>query len=207
MKKLSALLVGLLLCFLAAAAPRPLRAVTVMMVNQAGAPQSVVQAAQQEAAWLFRRTGIGITWIDCDRAAYDAGAGRCRESASPLFFAVQLITEDRREGSSRNAMGFAMPKVGGGNHAAIVLPRLRQFAHRFPDIPAEPSLLGYAIAHELGHLFLGYLEHGPGVMKARWDRGEYAAISRRQMVFTSEQAGAMQQTLSRRELTVTAAFY
>jgi hypothetical protein len=56
-------------------------------------------------------------------------------------------------------------------------------------------LLGYAIAHEIGHLLLGTTDHTRvGLMRGRWTH-ESGADKPAQWVFSSAQAISMRNTL------------
>lgn len=178
--------------------------ISVMVANQAHVPASLLSEAQRVAARVFEEAGIGIHWIDCAQPEFQAGEGHCKETGDPMVLVLNILTKDRREARSVGAMGFAFPMFGAGTHAAILFPRLQQFADSYVDIPGMSALLGYAIAHEMGHLLLKNLEHGPGVMKAGWARGEYISMCRGQMVFSPEQAAQMHNGLRLRAQTLMA---
>lgn len=60
------------------------------------------------------------------------------------------------------------------------------------------QILGYSIAHELGHLLLG-AEHAPsGVMRANWDASDLLLMSRHAIKFTAEERERIQQGLEAR---------
>ncbi|MGC4055539.1 MAG: hypothetical protein QM757_42485 [Paludibaculum sp.] len=178
--------------------------ISVMVANQAHVSASMLSEAERVAARVFGEAGIRITWIDCAQPEFQASEGHCRGTDDPMVLVLNILTKDRRETRSSGAMGFAFPMLGSGTHAAIVFPRLKQFADSYVDIPGTAALLGYAIAHELGHLLLKNLEHGPGVMKAGWARGEYISMCRGQMGFSTDQAVQMQAGLRARMQTLIA---
>ena len=50
------------------------------------------------------------------------------------------------------------------------------------------TVLGHAIAHEIGHVLLGTTAHSPaGIMKARWSQADFQVAALRGMKFTSLQ--------------------
>jgi hypothetical protein len=60
-----------------------------------------------------------------------------------------------------------------------------------------PTLLGHAIAHELGHLFLGTNSHSPtGLMRARWQSDDLANASRGALNFSSVESQQMRNKLT-----------
>lgn len=78
----------------------------------------------------------------------------------------------------------------------------------FPDLVGNiardarvdhPSMLGRAIAHELGHLLLGNVRHSDaGLMRAFWSRGEIARNSRPDWLFRPQQSRQMRDRLASR---------
>ena len=53
-------------------------------------------------------------------------------------------------------------------------------------------ILGYAVAHEVGHLLLGTNSHPPrGIMRARWTEKELLAASAGRFGFFPQQAAKM----------------
>ncbi|QOY87314.1 hypothetical protein [Paludibaculum fermentans] len=195
-------LAGMMIWMASAAAAQT--GITVMLSNQAHVPAAMLTEAQRVAGRVFEDAGISVTWIDCARPEFQAGDGHCKETGDPMVLVLNILTKDRREAGSSGAMGFAFPMLGAGTHAAILFPRLKQFADSYVDIPGTAALLGYAIAHELGHLLLKNLEHGPGVMKAGWARSEYVSMCRGQMGFTPAQVSQMHSGLRTRMQTLMA---
>ena len=54
---------------------------------------------------------------------------------------------------------------------------------------SDASLLGVAIAHEIGHLLLPYGSHSPsGLMQADWDDRQFVLARARLLRFTAQQA-------------------
>jgi hypothetical protein len=58
------------------------------------------------------------------------------------------------------------------------------------------SILGHAIAHELGHLLLGTNSHSPaGIMRARWQPADLASASKGTLLFSTLESRAMKNKL------------
>ena len=61
---------------------------------------------------------------------------------------------------------------------------------------AIPTLLGRAIAHEIGHLLLGSAEHPrSGLMRALWSHDELRGLKPAHWGFSTREAAQMRQTL------------
>jgi hypothetical protein len=53
-------------------------------------------------------------------------------------------------------------------------------------------MLGHAIAHEIGHVLLGTIDHSPsGIMKARWETADYRQAEMGLMKFTAREGEAI----------------
>jgi hypothetical protein len=80
-------------------------------------------------------------------------------------------------------MGHALVVPGSPSvYARVFLARVSQYAEKL-HIPVS-SVLGYAIAHEVGHLMLGTPEHSNfGLMKAVWSRSEANSLAIGRMDF------------------------
>jgi hypothetical protein len=145
------------------------RHVTVAMCDLEAVPQELMDLAQQVAIEVYRDAGIEIDWDD----------NQCHPAEN--VFAV-TITARRIAGTdvSDYTLGFA---ESGMWTATVLYDRVSAFARRYRMKRAV--LLGYTIAHELGHLLLPPHSHSTaGVMRATINL-EMAAT--RQLWFTTEQ--------------------
>jgi hypothetical protein len=89
---------------------------------------------------------------------------------------------------------FHLSPEGIGSQADVFYAKFAAFRQS----PAELStLLGYAMAHELGHLLLGTNSHSPtGLMRADWRTKDLIDMSQGGLRFSEEQARAMKAKLS-----------
>jgi len=122
---------------------------SVAMCGAAHVPPAVMAGAMDIAAGVYRDVGVVIDWMtdDCDDE----------------HLVVHLILRgDITTDVSDVTVGFAQP----GTSAAMVLyDRIEVFARRHRL--KRDRMLGYAIAHELGHLLLPPNSHSlTGVMQA-----------------------------------------
>ena len=178
------LLMGMLLAGAMEAAADETMKIRVQVQNRAGAPPAEVLRAEEEAGRVYRDAGIEVEWINCPG---ERGAA-CREADTPSLFVLTLGRERQaRKGDER--YGFALA-FGDSNHAAVIYPRIDAATKENPAYRGC-GLLGMVMAHELGHLLFRSTRHGDGVMKAKWNEGDFRAMSQRQMRFTPEQATAL----------------
>ena len=82
-----------------------------------------------------------------------------------------------------DSMGFAVPP----DTATLSLQWVNKLASL--GTAEEYQVLGAAIAHEIGHLFLGPNSHSPvGIMRAGWKEEDLLKVSQARLTFTPDQA-------------------
>jgi hypothetical protein len=145
----------------------------VSVCNLGGLAESDVARAKAEVAAVFRPVEVQIEWKSCD----EYGASR---PARPWF--VVRLRNDKppvtRTAASLDAMGRAyLAESGEGYLADAYFEAIRKLAARH-DADAD-ALLGFVIAHELGHLILGEGHVPDGVMQAQWGGAAVKALERR----------------------------
>jgi predicted Zn-dependent protease len=141
--------------------------ISVAICGAAQVPPALLEKAEAIAADVYRDIGVAIEWSEeCDGAA----------------FAVQLIPTSAAEVDvSDVTFGYAEP---GGSAATILYDRLVKFS-RHCGVKRD-VLLGYTIAHELGHLLLPPQSHSnEGVMRPNLDIEQANA---KRLRFTGQQA-------------------
>ena len=128
-----------------------------------------VDRAQTLAAQIFAAIGVKIHWVKYQ----DTAAGSPGDA-----ILVNLNTRTPPD-FYPGALGFSQPFEG--IHATVFYDRVRASVE-----PAHvSSLLGHALAHEIGHLLEGTDHHSSsGVMKARWENRDYAQMFWKPLPFT-----------------------
>jgi hypothetical protein len=164
----------------AGAAPqRGVRDLTVAVAHYAAVDPKTMKEAEGVASEVYRRAGIEIQWVE--PATY--------EGATRLY--VNVLSQEMAAPSyaSDETVGFAIP---GSRAANVIYERIRQAARR--RHVASGLLLGYVIAHELGHLLLPAHSHSSsGLMRPDLDM-ELAAM--RKLRFTADQVALIQERLT-----------
>ena len=57
-------------------------------------------------------------------------------------------------------------------------------------------ILGHALAHEMGHVFLPYGSHtAQGIMREEWNRAQFEAMARGLLTFNAQQQGLIRTTV------------
>lgn len=161
--------------------------------NMAKVRPAILSGALIEASEIFRRIGVEIEWVD--------GSSRQRLGSSELYLRIiPRLFPNTRCPFGPSHLGYAATSEEGGVLATIFFHRVEELAWG-----ADVSFaLGYAIAHELGHLLLGYDRRNgsphsaSGLMRAPWQRDDLKRKARETMQFTPEDAGLLRARLLER---------
>jgi len=143
--------------------------VAVAVCDREDVPDPFMRLAQEVAGGVYRNTGVELEWVDNDCHRGDG------------VFAVN-ITSRAMAGAqvSDLTLGFA---ESGTRDATVLYDHVMKFARRYHI--NRGVMLGYAIAHELGHLLLPPNSHSAeGVMRGTLD---LHLASERQLRFTAQQ--------------------
>jgi hypothetical protein len=146
------------------------RPLTVRVYDGIGLSKSITRGAMETAAQALRPASIEVTWVTCTRSS----GGRCGTPIGRGEVIVRLVRGAGPEaGASDELLGSALvdPATGIGVLATVYVERVERMAlGAGSDIG---TLLGRAMAHEIGHLLLGGGAHGvSGLMRPRWTREE-----------------------------------
>lgn len=155
------------------------RRLAVAVYDYAGVEPATLAAAERIAGDVYLRAGIEIEWVEPDGF----------EDAATLY--VNLLSKDMASPffGLKETVGFATP---GSLTANAIYDRVREIAHE-RRLPCG-VMLGYVIAHELGHLLLPAHSHSDsGLMRANLDV-ELAA--EKKLRFTSDQAALILERLT-----------
>ena len=120
--------------------------------------------ARQSAGVTLAAIGIEPIWRPCPVTG-------CISKPKPHEIEVRIVKATAS--SERGSLGFASVDIveRRGTLATVYLDRVDALAIQAGADRGE--LLGHAIAHEVGHLILGSVEHSPfGLMRATWRVGE-----------------------------------
>jgi len=170
MKKL--LLPPMFLAIVSAQDSLPIR-----LYNRAGVPPHVLDSAIREASRVLARAGVETVWTEgppdaLEGCSFDFSGRSPIQHPKPDTRGYLVVSVGRGGPASafRDTFGFALPDASTGVHAFIFYDRLEQLTD--PRLVTVPKLL--AMAHELGHVLMGSIEHSStGLMKARWDKADY----------------------------------
>ena len=162
-----------------AAPPQTVRHLTVTVYDYAGVDAKALAIARDVASEVYRRAGIEIEWVEPDGYT----------DTTRLYVNVLSTDMITPLWISKDTVGFATP---GTLAATAIYDRIHVLAHE-RHVPCG-VVLGYVIAHELGHLLLPAHSHSDsGVMMASLNMEK---ASERNLRFTNDQAALMLERLT-----------
>jgi hypothetical protein len=169
--------------------------VTVSVYNDAQVRFDILARAEQQAASIFSRAGLGVTWLRCTHINSGVTAVACNRFDVPGHVAVRIIA---RAASSMSdaAFGVAFLAPDGTGRYSDVFWKRAQRLHANSTVDLG-GILGSVIAHEIGHLLLGSNAHAiSGIMRAHWESDELHRIAMGTLMFLPEQSERMHERIA-----------
>jgi hypothetical protein len=160
----------------------------VFTIDSAGLPQPILARAEQNAARILGAAGVKLRWYDCARPGAPGGVtAACREPIAPSDLWVRLLPQNRHEYRVRSGIGVPYQILGHalcnanntGTYINIYWKSLLMQARG--DQERSVYLLGYALAHEIGHILLG--PHTTGIMASDWAEKDVLAAGPDEFLF------------------------
>ena len=153
-------------------------------MNRAGNPATAYRA-QGVAARILKGADVQLEFKN------DARACAALRGAIVITMSEQTPATDHP-----GALAYAMPY----EQTHIVVFYDRVLANFRPA--GVPSLFGHVLAHEIAHILQGVERHSStGVMKKKWDYGDYVEMQRQPLRFTDEDLLLIRQGLRNRAST------
>ena len=147
-------------------------------------PDKILDEAKVEASFVLKTGGLKVTLVRLQHGNYGADA----RASDFLCSALVPVLSSGAERHGRLVLGGA-PRSNRTEQISVSLyyDSITKVARNHSALWQASQILGYSIAHELGHLLLG-AEHAPsGVMRANWDASDLLLMSRHAIKFTAEE--------------------
>ena len=181
----------------ASAAPRDTEAaVTIRTYNYDGISRVDLLHAREAADRIFRNARIGLHWIDCRIPGLDDGEACTDPINEGREFLLRLLPPSSAPAQGKAQLGESLLDRNRQSGVLITLdPELiRSIAQKAQSDGA--TLLGRAIAHELGHLLLGLGAHPrSGLMRAFWSTEEIRGLRPADWQFSGRESAQIRQGL------------
>jgi len=165
--------------------------ICIRLYNQAAVRLETLKWATVDVTRIYASSGINIAWeqpiteTQEDRGIDMSSAplpGRQRERP---YVAVRILPRTAAN-IVPGALGFALPFAQTGAQVSVFYDRVEATARSQNATPYV--VLGYAIAHEIGHVLLRFSEHSAaGLMQARWNQTTWRLATDGLLAFLPEQ--------------------
>ena len=153
--------------------------------DRSGGSAADRQAAIETADAILRQADVAPTWVDCSRGSRHAARSVCTSPLSHDEVAIRITPGPKEEATTNTrslGYSFVEPTVG-GTLATVFTDRVNWLAR--VSRAQRTTLLGRAVAHEVGHLLIGTNEHAAtGLMRAVWTADELVRDERTDWMFT-----------------------
>jgi hypothetical protein len=155
----------------------PSESIVVRAYDTFGVSIGSIEKAQSTVNAILEGAGINADWRNCRTPNPPMSKSKdvCAEVLRTRELVVRIVAAPRTV-RDREALGYSHvdPQLRRGTLATVFADRIRAFAGELHL--QEGQLLGRAIAHELGHLMLGSLDHSDvGLMRGYWSTRGHAA--------------------------------
>ncbi len=172
-------------------------AVELILSNFAGAPQDVFDSATRQARTIFALAGVNLDSVTC-LAHERANDTRCAQQPGANQVHIRLLRRprDRKIEFDPHTGGVAIRGTEARNSGFVTIyyDRVQAIAERM--LISRATVLGHALAHEVGHLLLPTGSHSrDGIMRERLRPDDWRNASMGRLLFTSQQKGLMQLAL------------
>jgi hypothetical protein len=139
----------------------------------------------ETADLAFAHSGIRIVWRHC-RGALAVASGTTCEGEMQVNEIVMRLQPGGPRSSHDGRMGHTIVTAEGGYYASVFVPSVRAQAAGFGI--AFDLLMGYAVAHEVGHCLLGPGHSYAGLMRGAWNSKDASEMSRISLHLTKQEA-------------------
>jgi len=168
----------------------------IYVYNHAQVPPAILSRAERRVTLILRESGVQPEWLDCTTLA---GAGsRCLGLAIPGSIAVQIVHGTTKMRDEIFGAAF-LGEDGFGRQTDVFYDRLSDLNRNWNI--SLPELLGNVMAHEIGHLLLGFDAHAPtGLMRSTWSPAELWQAEKGALFFSADQSKLIRRRLETLEL-------
>lgn len=169
--------------------------ITVLVYNRSQTEDRTLIEGERLAQRLFHQAGVSTIWLSCSLPG--PAKSQCRHPrVSQTTLVLTVVRHWSGQANNPHRLGLALEDLrGSGGYCYIFQDSLDELVEETHLNP--PRLLGYAMAHEIGHLLKGPHSHAPsGIMSAYWNTNEVEAIRLGALQFTRKDVTTFRATLS-----------
>lgn len=142
---------------------------SVAVCLEAGTEASASAMAVPAVSKIYAEVGVGIEWTRNMRS--------CAEKDNAIVVTLSFETPETLK---PGALAYALPYEG--THIVVFYDRVKTVGCN----RSAQGLLAYVLVHEIAHILQGVSRHSDsGIMKARWDSGDFFDMEKDRLKFAS----------------------
>jgi hypothetical protein len=146
---------------------------------------------------ILEHAGIAVTWVSCDAVFVRRDEDPCLAPLGANELAIRFVrlpVHQMQEDVVALGHSLVDTRLRTGSLATIYVNRVAALARRC-RVDAR-TLLGRALAHEIGHLLLGTSAHtASGLMRATWSQHELRSGRVDEWTFEPQEAESMREAV------------
>jgi hypothetical protein len=170
----------------------PSLTIKVRVHNYTRAPRRVLAKAQKEGYRIFEHVGLQVLWVECPLSSRDLDTfPECREPLGLTGFDLNIVPHAMTDllTISETTLGLTPMSAEGERGSVAYIFYDHVVTQAKVMLQFLPTILGYAIAHEIGHRLLRTTGHSPnGIMRAQWTPGDLRSAALGELLFTPEES-------------------
>jgi hypothetical protein len=184
-------------------------AVTIQIHDYASVSSQSWSRATNVVSRLYGKIGVRTEWIGVvrpgERRAHSSNGHKSGRVPIGQLTVIVLTPQMAARGRvADGVLGYAaVPMEGMGRIAFVIYDRVRQWAAK--TATDEVELLGFVMAHEIGHLLLPPgTQSETGLMKGHWNLLDLRQLDVRELEFPALEARRVRKTLEDNATTIAA---
>ena len=179
-----------------AAAAVILDSLVVRIYDNAGMTAAERSRATTRAGTILDRADVDVEWLDCPARTSGRAAAACDTAPVRGELIIRLVNAPvpDSDDARRQALGYSLidSAAGVGTMATVFVDRVNRLANDART--ARSTILGRAIAHEIGHLILASNAHADaGIMRETWTAQQLTSSRAEDWLFLPGQSEQLRQ--------------
>ena len=199
------MILGLMLATVPGSSKTPVGDVrlTVRLYDYVNLPTSERSELKANTKRVLGQTGVPVDFLDCLADGVETGSPACTALPGSTDLVLRIFMP--KLAVKGEQLGYAMVTPDGGTFITVFMNPAQRKARA--DGLSDGVFLGYAVAHEIGHLLLGANSHSSsGIMRPVWRPVDEEWMAKGVLVFGAGEASKMRSALmARRERLVAGA--
>ena len=165
---------------------------TVRLLDYVNLPAGARREVASTATRVLAQAGVAVEFVECFTDGVDSGTPACTAPLGPADLILRIFQP--KFAPKGELLGYAaMTSEGGAYITVFINPAQRKARVGSLD---DGVFLGYAVAHEIGHLLLGANSHSTsGIMRPAWRPVDEEWMAKGVLVFDARQAKQMRSKL------------